>query len=118
MFASAGAAEMDEGAAPSFVGTVAGSGATALVISGRGSPPARLRVELTMRDDGALKWERLDNPPGDYLLPRVATMTRSPRKTLFAPLFAHELQAVCALNFNAMLRQSTPPVPDTPQPVR
>jgi hypothetical protein len=67
-------------------------------------------VELTMQGS-TLKWKRLDDPPGDHLFPRSATLRRAKGKTLFAPLFAQELQAMCSLNFNAALRPRTSPNP-------
>lgn len=109
VFATAGAAQMDEGPAPSVVGEVASGTANGVVVSGRGTPPARLQVELALRD-GALYWKRLDNPPGDHLLPRKAKLTRAKGKTLFAPFFMQELQAMCSLHFNAV-RQQEPPRP-------
>jgi hypothetical protein len=110
VFTTAGAAEMDEGPAPSVVGEVAGETATGVAVSGRGTPPVRLQVELTLMD-GALHWKRLDNPPGDYLLPRKAKLTRAKGKSLFAPFFVQELQSMCSLHFNAA-RQQEPPRPE------
>jgi len=71
-FATAGAERVDEGAAPSVIGTVANGVATVDVISGRATPPVRLRVELR-RGAAALHSTRYSPPrvlsPG---LPRGA----------------------------------------------
>lgn len=115
MFATAGAAEMDEGAPPSFIGEVIGEAATAIAISGRGSPPPRLRVELEMQGE-TLRWKMLDKPAPGQLLPRSARLKRAKGKTLFAPLFAQELKALCTLNFNTVMRQQTIAGPGSPTP--
>jgi hypothetical protein len=95
VFATAGAVQMDEGAAPSLLGTIAGSTATVVVESGRASPPIRVRSELTMVKDG-LQWRRLESPDGDYLLPVSARLSRSRHETLLHPVFAQKLRAACA----------------------
>lgn len=97
-FATAGAARIDEGAAPSVTGDVADGVASIVAISGRASPPVRVRAEMKMAN-GALQWQRLESPPGDYLLPLSTRLTRSRKKTLFAPVFEHELRAACSSAF-------------------
>lgn len=107
-FATAGAARVDEGSAPSLVGDIADGTASVVVVSGRGSPPVRVRVEMK-KVNGALQWQRLDSPRGDFLMPLSARMTRSRAKTLFAPVFEQELKAACLSAF-AMSDEIPPPV--------
>lgn len=102
LFASAGAAQLDEGAAPSVVGDVAGGSAAVVAVSGRAASPLRVPAELKMQG-GALRWRRLENPPGDHLLPAAATLAKAKSKTLFAPLFAHQLKSACSLVFGAAM---------------
>jgi hypothetical protein len=97
-FATAGAERIDEGAAPSLLGEIVDGTATVTATSGRTSPPLRLRVEMKIVN-GVLRWQRLENPAGDYLLPMSTRLTRSRSKTLFAPLFEQELKATCASAF-------------------
>ncbi|TFW09850.1 hypothetical protein E4K72_03925 [Oxalobacteraceae bacterium OM1] len=98
LFATPGAARMDEGSAPSITGEVSGDTANVVITSGRTA--ARMRVELSLAK-GALQWLRLQNPSGDYLLPMTARLTRSKSRTMFAPLFEHELKAACLMAFTA-----------------
>lgn len=112
-FATAGAARIDEGAAPSVIGTVANGIATAEVVSGRASPPVRVRAEMK-KVKGALQWQRLDNPKGDYLMPQAARLTRSRSRTLFAPVFEHELRAACQSAFTVSAERAQPAAPAAP----
>lgn len=107
-FSTAGAARVDEGAAPSVVGDIANGTASVVVVSGRSSPPVRVRVEMK-KVNGALQWQRIDSPRGDYLMPLSARMSRSRAKTLFAPVFEQELKAACLSAF-AMSDEIPPPV--------
>jgi hypothetical protein len=100
LFATAGAARIDEGAAPSVTGDIADGKADAVVISTRAAAPTRVRIEIR-KQNGMLHWQRLENPPGDYLLPRTARLSKSAKKTLFTPLFDQELKAAC-LSFFTM----------------
>lgn len=93
-YATAGAARVDEGAAPSITGDIEEGTASVVTVSGRAVPPVRVRAEMKMVN-GALQWKRLENPSGDYLLPMSTRLTRSRSKTLFAPVFEHELKAAC-----------------------
>lgn len=94
VFATAGAGQMDEGGTPSIVGNVADGAAHVVAQSGRGRPPARMQVELKIVND-RLQWKRLEDPPGDYLLPSLALLNKSKSKTMFAPSFAQQLEAAC-----------------------
>jgi hypothetical protein len=94
VFATAGAAQMDEGGTPSITGQVAEGIAHVTVQSGRGSPPMRVPAELRVVND-RLQWKREETPPGDYLLPLSAQLSKSKSKTMFAPTFAQQLQAAC-----------------------
>lgn len=105
-FATAGAAEIDEGAAPSVIGDIVNGTATMAVISSRASPPVRVPAKLK-KANGKLQWARLEDPPGDYLLPRSTTLVRSKKKTLFAPLFEQQLKAACSSAF-VMATQGVP----------
>jgi hypothetical protein len=98
MFATAGATRVDEGAAPSVIGDISDGTAKIVAISGRAALPVRVRVEIK-KLNGALQWQRLENPKGDYLLPLNARLTRSRSRTLFAPLFEQELKAACSSVF-------------------
>lgn len=112
-FATAGAARIDEGAAPSLLGDIANGTASAVAISSRATPPVRLRVEMKMAN-GTLQWQRLENPPGDYLLPMQTRLTRSRNKTLFAPVFEHELKAACASAFTMAAERAAQTQAGTP----
>lgn len=115
IFATAGAGQLDEGGAPSLIGTVAADGiATVTVESSRAAPPIKMRVELKMAR-GLLQWKRLDDPEGDYLLPLATQLTKSRHDTLFSPLFGQRLKAVCSAMSNAAIDNSAPqPVPPAP----
>lgn len=93
-YATAGAASVDEGAAPSITGDIAADSVDAIAISSRPATPVRVHVELTKRN-GMLHWQRLESPPGDYLLPRSARLSKSAKRTLFMPVFEQELKAAC-----------------------
>ncbi|MDB5842550.1 MAG: hypothetical protein JWQ23_4502 [Herminiimonas sp.] len=95
VFATVGASQMDEGGVPSLSGVIANGTATVAVESSRAAPPVRLKGELSL-SNGVLRWQRLDSPPGDYLLPMSAKLTRSPHGTLFSPLFEQRLSAACS----------------------
>jgi hypothetical protein len=98
VYATAGAGRMDEGAAPSVTGKVADGVVTMTVTSGRA--PVRIPVEMKIAR-GALQWQRLESPNGDYLLPLSTRLTRAKSKTLFAPLFEQELRTACNMRFTA-----------------
>lgn len=110
MFATAGAARMDEGAAPSITGDIENGAATIVAISSRALPPVHVRVEMK-KLNGALQWQRLESPPGDYLLPLSTSLTKARSKTLFAPVFAQELKAACSSVFAVATERSSPQVP-------
>ena len=119
-FATAGASRVDEGAAPSITGEIANDTASVITVSGRAVPPVRVRAEMRMVN-GALQWKRLENPSGDYLLPMNTRLTRSRSKTLFAPVFEHELRAACSSAFtmaeesaNTTAKEETPAPPAKP----
>jgi hypothetical protein len=105
MFATAGAARIDEGAAPSLIADVLNGSAAGIVISSLTASPIRMRVELTM-DNGVLSWKRLESPPGDYLLPRNARLTKAKSRTLLAPVYEQELRAACSYVFNIAAREA------------
>lgn len=107
-FATAGAARIDEGAAPSITGDVADDTAAIVALSGRA--PVRVKAEMKIVN-GMLQWQRLENPSGDYLLPMSTRLTRSKRKTLFAPLFEHELKAACSSAFTMAAERAKPAGP-------
>jgi predicted dehydrogenase len=110
MYATPGAERIDEGAAPSVTADLADGVATGIAVSGLGPTPVRIPVALQI-ENGTLRWQRLESPPGDYLLPRNARLTRSKSRTLFAPLFEQELRAACTYVFNlaAQQRQAASP---------
>lgn len=115
-FATAGASRVDEGAAPSITGEIADDTASVITVSGRAVPPVRVRAEMRMVN-GALQWKRLENPSGDYLLPMNTRLSRSRSKTLFAPVFEHELRAACSSAFTmAEERAKTAAKDETPVP--
>lgn len=93
-YATAGATSVDEGAAPSISGDIAADSVDAVAISSRPATPVRVHVELTKRN-GMLHWQRIESPPGDYLLPRAAKLSKSAKRTLFMPVFEQELKAAC-----------------------
>lgn len=110
MYATAGAARIDEGAAPSLTADIAGDAATGVAVSTLASTPVRMRIELRL-DNGALRWKRLESPAGDYLLPLNARLTRSRSRTLLAPVIEQELRAACNYVFNLAAVQSEPAIP-------
>jgi hypothetical protein len=97
-FSTAGAERIDEGAAPSVLGDISNGVATVVAMSTRTNPPVKVRVEMK-KSNGMLHWIRLEQPAGDYLLPKSTRMSRSKSKTLFAPVFEQELKAACASAF-------------------
>lgn len=97
-FSTAGAERVDEGGAPSVLGEIDNGTATVAVTSTRAVPPVRVRVEMK-KTDGLLRWLRLENPSGDYLLPQAVRLSKSGSKTLFAPLFEQALKAACSSAF-------------------
>ena len=107
LFATAGAARVDEGGAPSVTGEIADGVARIVVVSGRGAPPVRVRVEMK-KVNGMLQWQRLESPRGDYLMPLSTRLTKSRSRTLFAPVFEQELKAACSSAF-AMAETGVPP---------
>lgn len=106
MFATPGATQVDEGAIPSLTGEVAQAKASAVAISRLSGVPVRVPVELGLEGE-RLRWKRLEPPDGNSLLPEQATLTRSPKRTLFAPLFEQELRTACVTMFN-LASQSAP----------
>ena len=110
-FATPGANRMDEGTPPSISGEVSDDTASVSVVSGRASPPVRIRAELKIAGD-MLQWQRLENPGGDYLLPMSARLSRAKSKSLFAPVLAQQLKAACTAMFTAAaqaVQQAAPP---------
>jgi hypothetical protein len=99
VFATAGARQLDEGAAPSLTGSVSNGVAVVSVESGRASPPLKIQVEMKMVR-GSLQWRRLENPEGDYLLPLSAQLSKSKYGSLFHPVFEQKLQASCVSILN------------------
>ncbi|HVL75873.1 MAG TPA: hypothetical protein VM406_07640 [Noviherbaspirillum sp.] len=110
MFATAGAERIDEGGAPSLTGEVTEAAASGVAVSTLGPQPVRVRVALRV-DGNTLRWERLDNPSGETLLPKQARLTRSRSRTLFAPLFEQELRAACTYVFNLAAAAREPAIP-------
>lgn len=119
MYATAGAERIDEGAAPSVNADIAGGTASGVAISGLAGRQARVPMKLILHK-GVLRWQRLDSPSGDSLLPRKASLTRAKSRTLFAPLFEQELRAACIYIFNVAARAKAldeagaPGMPGTP----
>lgn len=109
-FANGDASETDEGGAPSLTGEIDGNAAQVVAVSTRGAAPVRLQVEMK-KLNGALHWKRLDEPAGNYLLPQTARLSKSARKTMFAPLFEQQLRATCLSAFAAADRAAAPPPP-------
>jgi len=97
-FSTAGAERIDEGMAPSITGEIANGTASIIAVSTRTATPVRVRVEMKRTASG-LQWQRMENPAGDFLLPQSTRLTKSKSKTLFAPVFEHELKAACASAF-------------------
>ncbi|GIZ52258.1 hypothetical protein [Noviherbaspirillum aridicola] len=98
MFSNADASRIDEGGAPSITGESGGETAEVVLTSTFGKTPVQIRGELK-RVGSALQWQRLDAPRGDYLLPQKARLTKAKKKSLFAPVFEQELQAICLSAF-------------------
>ncbi len=116
VFATAGAGQLDEGAAPSLAGTIADGTATVVVVSGRAVPTVRIPVTLKIAK-GVLQWQRIESPDGDYLLPLSVQLTRSRHATLFSTVFEQKLKAACSAVTNAAIDRDTPQPPQTaPKP--
>lgn len=94
LFATVGAHQIDEGGLPSLSGTVSGTSAAIQVESVRDATPIRVKAELTL-DQGRLRWHRLEDPPGEYLLPMSARLGKSRHASLFNPVFEQRLEAAC-----------------------
>jgi hypothetical protein len=109
-FATAGAERIDEGAAPSITGDIANGVAHATVVSTRAGRQTRVPVEMK-KINGALQWQRLQTPPGDYLLPASSRLSKAKSKTLFAPVFEQELKAACSSAFAMADQEAAPPQP-------
>lgn len=95
VFATAGARQMDEGGAPSVLASIEGQAAQGTVDSVRTSPPVRIPVTLTL-SGGELRWQRLANPEGDYLLPMSASLQRVRQGGLLSPVFEQRLSSACS----------------------
>jgi hypothetical protein len=100
LFATVGARQIDEGGLPSLAGTIAGTSAVISVESVLSAPPVQMKVELSL-EQGRLRWRRLENPPGDYLLPMSARLSRSQHASLFNPVVEQRLAAACSQLLNA-----------------
>lgn len=114
MFSNADASRIDEGGAPSISGEVRGETAEIVLTSTFGKTPLQIRGELR-RTGNNLQWQRLDAPRGEFLLPQKARLMKAKKKTLFAPVFEQELQAICLSAFTmaeqraAQQREQQPP---------
>lgn len=113
VFATAGAKSMDEGGAPSVLGTVSASGANVTIESGRSG--VRIPAELKPAGKGSLQFRRLESPSADYLIPPAAQLARSRHGTLFSPVFEQRLQATCSTHLNAPVNPAPSPIPRTTQ---
>jgi hypothetical protein len=113
VFSTAGAERIDEGAAPSITGDIADGVARVIVISSRTGRLVRVPVEMK-KINGALQWQRLQNPPGDYLLPNSSRLSKAKSRTLFAPPFEQELKATCSSAFTMADQNALQPAPPTP----
>lgn len=119
LFATPGAAQMDDGAGPgggpSLTGTVGGGSATVTVASNRARAGAGVQVELTL-GHGTLQWRRLDKPGRNDLLPAKARFTKSRAKTLLNPVFAQQLSAACTMISTQPADQDGTPAGTPPHP--
>lgn len=95
LFATAGATQLDEGAAPSLAASIDDGVAHGTIESRRGATPVQLRIDLKLSDN-VLIWQRLESPEGNYMLPGSTHMRRSTKDNLFGPEFVQKLSAVCA----------------------
>jgi hypothetical protein len=93
-FASAGASRVDEGVAPSIVGTIVNSSADIEITSGRADPTITLHAQIS-HSQGRLHWRTLESKSGDYLIPTDAWLTRS-KTPVFSDEFAASLRSACA----------------------
>jgi hypothetical protein len=113
LYATAGARQIDEGGLPSLLAALEGDKATGTVESGRSSLTVRIAVTLSLAD-GALQWQRLANPAGDYLLPDTLRMTRS-RQSGLRPRSEQQLSAACSAHFDMPTdKEKTAAVPKAP----
>jgi hypothetical protein len=99
VFATAGAKQMDEGGTPSVLAQLEGNTASGKVESLRTSPPTSIVVTLHL-DNGELRWQRNDNPAGDYLLPRNLVLTRSRQGSMLSAMFEQRLSASCSAHLD------------------
>lgn len=108
LFATVGARQVDEGSLPSLSGTVSGSSAAIQVESVRDATPVRVKVELAL-ERGRLRWRRLEDPPGEYLLPMSARLSKSRHASLFHPVLEQRLAAACWHVLNPPPGEAAPP---------
>lgn len=108
IFATAGAMHIDEGNAPSIIGSVGGNGTASVVVESTGlRQPVQANIELSLVK-GKLQWKRLDQPGGAYLLPQSMHLTRSKHGTLFTPTFEQQLRTVCSTVVTTPASQAAP----------
>lgn len=110
LFATAGAKQMDEGGTPSILAQLEDRSARGEVESTRASPAMRIPVTLLV-EAGELRWQRTENPPGDYLLPRSITLTRSQKGSMLSASFEQRLAASCSAYLDMPQDKPPPPKP-------
>jgi hypothetical protein len=86
-FATPGGARMDDGDAPSIIGSMSGPIAEIQVTSGRADPAVTIHAQIT-RSGSRLHWQSLEAKDGDYLIAHDVWMTRTSR-----PMFSDALNA-------------------------
>lgn len=99
--AAAGGAWQYAGSAPAILGNVTHLTANTLFAGARSGQ--RMRVALTVYNN-RLRLQRIDNPPGEALLPAYAQLKRVNRGSTLEPAFVARNEAACAAALN-----ETPP---------
>ncbi|MDB5796845.1 MAG: hypothetical protein JWP36_747 [Paucimonas sp.] len=110
LFATAGARQMDEGGMPSIMAKASGDAINGTVESQRVSPAIRIPVTLSLAGT-ELRWQRTENPPGDYLLPHSMILTRSRQGGILSPLSEQRLSAACSTFLDLPPENAKAPAP-------
>ncbi len=95
--AAAGGTWQYAGSAPAILGSVTHLTANTLFAGARGGQ--RMRVALTVYNN-RLRLQRIDNPPGEALLPAYAQLKRVNRGSTLEPAFVARNETACASALN------------------
>jgi len=103
-FATPRGARLDEGGAPSIRGKANGDTGTLSIDSSRFE--GQLHAEVK-RNGSQLHWRRTNDPPGGYLIPESATLSRVKQGAALSLDFVEQLRRTCSSQPNSGV-QPTP----------